>query len=182
MKKPFHSNYAGSTIQRIVLAPENLECMNAVMRELEIDAVMTESDQENLTIQVAELRSDVRHVQSDVTDIKADLRITNQRIESLRKETGERFDKHEREINARFDKQEREINARLTTSRFDKVDARFDKVDARFDKVDQKFEAVHKEIGDVKDSLSSAKVWALGLYIALAGSLFYTLAHGFKWL
>jgi hypothetical protein len=69
----------------------------------------------NLAVQVAELRADVRHVQSDTTDIKAELRVTNQRLDSL------------------------------------------------------------------KDSLASAKVWALGLYIALAGSLLYVLARGFKW-
>ena len=70
----------------------------------------------DLTAQVAELRADVRHVQSDTTDIKAELRATNQRIDSLR------------------------------------------------------------------ESLASAKIWALGLYIALTGSLVYVMAHGFKWL
>jgi hypothetical protein len=49
------------------------------------------------------------------------------------------------------------------------------------DKVDQRFESVKKEIGEVKDSLASAKIWALGLYLALAGSLLYVLARGFKW-
>jgi hypothetical protein len=52
----------------------------------------------------------------------------------------------------------------------------------RFDRVDQKFESVRKEIGEVKDSLASAKIWALGLYLGLAGSLLYVLARGFKWL
>src|SRR5207253_10239477 len=47
----------------------------------------------------------------------------------------------------------------------------------RFEKVDQKFESVKKEIGEVKDSLASAKIWALGLYFALAGSLLYVLAR-----
>ena len=69
----------------------------------------------DLAVQVAELRADVRHVQSDTTDIKAELRVTNARLDSL------------------------------------------------------------------KDSLASAKVWALGLYIALAGSLLYVLARGFRW-
>jgi uncharacterized protein YlxW (UPF0749 family) len=69
----------------------------------------------DLAIQVAELRADVRHVQADTMDIKAELRVTNQRLDSL------------------------------------------------------------------KDSLASAKVWAPGLYIALAGSLLYVLARGFKW-
>ena len=70
----------------------------------------------DLTAQVAEVRADVRHVQSDTTDIKAELRATNQRIDSLR------------------------------------------------------------------ESLASAKIWALGLYIALTGPLLYVMAHGFKWL
>jgi septation ring formation regulator EzrA len=52
----------------------------------------------------------------------------------------------------------------------------------RFGKVDDKFESVRKEIGEVKDSLASAKIWALGLYFALAGPLLYVLARGFKWL
>jgi hypothetical protein len=69
----------------------------------------------DLAVQVAELRADVRHVQSDTTDIKAELRVTNERLDSL------------------------------------------------------------------KDSLASAKVWALGLYIALAGPLLYVLARGFRW-
>jgi peptidoglycan hydrolase CwlO-like protein len=52
----------------------------------------------------------------------------------------------------------------------------------RFEKVDQKFDLVKKEIGEVKDSLASAKIWALGLYFALAGSILYVLARGFRWL
>lgn len=81
----------------------------------------------DLAVQVAELRADVHHIQSDTTEIKAELRATNQRIESLSQKTDERFRK-------------------------------------------------------IEESLASAKVWALGLYIALAGSLFYVLAHGFRWL
>jgi archaellum component FlaC len=120
--------------------------MNAAMRKYDIarDADMPAGESDNL----AELRADVRHIQADITEIKTDQRVTNQRIESLRKETAERFDK----------------------------------VDQRFGKVDDKFESVRKEIGEVKDSLASAKIWALGLYFALAGPLLYVLARGFKWL
>ena len=106
---------------------------------------MPAGENDNLGLNVAELRADVRHIQADVTDIKAEQRVTAQRIESLRKETAERFDK----------------------------------VDQKFD---QRFESVWKEIGEIKNSLASAKIWALGLYFALAGSLLYVLARGFKWL
>jgi predicted nuclease with TOPRIM domain len=110
--------------------------MNAALRKNDLTegAHVPVNETDALAIQVAELRADVRHIQSDTTDIKAELRATNKR-----------------------------------------VDERFDKVDARFEKLEQKFDAV-------KDSLSSAKIWALGLYIGLSGTLLYVLAHGFKWL
>jgi chromosome segregation ATPase len=135
--------------------------MNAVMRKREIaeGAHMPANENDNLGIQVAELRADVRHVQSDVTDIKADLRITNQRIEALGKETAKQFEK---------------VDQKFETLRTETM--------ARFDKVDQKIETVRKETAEVKDSLASAKLWALGLYVGLAGSLFYALARGFRWL
>jgi archaellum component FlaC len=51
----------------------------------------------------------------------------------------------------------------------------------RFEKVDQKFDSIEKEIGEVKDILASAKIWALGLYFTLAGSLLYVVARAAKW-
>ena len=50
------------------------------------------------------------------------------------------------------------------------------------DKMDAKFDAVNARIDKLVDSLASAKVWALVLYIALAGGLFGTLARGFGWI
>ena len=50
------------------------------------------------------------------------------------------------------------------------------------DKMDAKFDAVNARIDKLVDSLASAKVWALVLYIALAGGLFSTLARGFGWI
>jgi predicted nuclease with TOPRIM domain len=109
------------------------------------------------------LRADVRHIQSDTTDIKADLRATNQRLDALSQKTDERFDRLEQNIDERFDKSDARVN-----ERFQKVDDRFERLEHKFDQL--------------KDSLASAKIWALGLYIALSGSLLYVLAHGFKWL
>ena len=94
---------------------------------------------------LGELRADVRHIQADVTDIKADLRVTNQRIDAL----DQKFDQ--------------------------KIDSLRKETAERFTKVDQTF-------SEIKESLASAKIWALGLYFGLAGSLFYALARGFHWL
>jgi hypothetical protein len=171
--------------------------MNAVMHKYDLmeDADMPAGENDNLALHVAELRSDVRHIQADVTDIKADQRVAHQRIDSLRKETAEGFAK----VDQRFESAKKE-----TAEGFAKVDQRFEsakketaegfaKVDQRFesarketaegfDKADQRFESIRKEIAEIKESLSSAKIWALGLYFSLAGSIFYVLARGFKWL
>jgi chromosome segregation ATPase len=90
--------------------------MNAVLRKYAVTEAedMSADERSHLEIQVAELRADVRHVQSDTTEIKTELRATNQRMD------------------------------------------------------------------DLKDSLASAKIWALGLYVALSGSMFYVMARGFK--
>ena len=157
--------------------------MNAVMHKYGVaeDTDMPVDENDNLGIQVAELRADVRHIQSDVTDIKADLRITNQRLDSFRKEPGDWSDKLDqklesfrKEAGGRSDK----LDQKLDSFRKEAGD-RSDKLDQKFD---QKFDLLKKDIGEVKDSLASAKVWALGLYIALTGSLLYVLARGFKWL
>ena len=123
------------------------------------DSVSTDMAQnENLELatQVAELRADVRHVQADVTDIKADLRSWTQRME-----TG-----------------------------FEKVDRRFERVELKIDDIDKKFEVrfdgldktVQEIRLDVKESLVSAKLWAIGMYVALAGTLLYVIARAAKWI
>ena len=136
--------------------------MNAVMRKYDgVEGTdMPTNENEGLAIEVAKLRSDVSHIQADVTDIKADLRITNQRIESMDKKFDQKFDS--------LDK---------------KFDQKLESLDLKFDKKLESFRLeVDKRFTEVMNSLASAKHWAFGLYIGLAASLFYVLAHGFKWL
>jgi hypothetical protein len=134
--------------------------MNAALRKYDLTGgshmPANEKVDFDLAVQVAELRADVRHIQSDTTEIKAELRATNLRLDALIQKTDERSERLEQKFDRRFETN----NAN--------IDERFDKVDKRFQKLEE--------------SLASAKVWALGMYIALAGSLFYVLAHGFKWL
>jgi chromosome segregation ATPase len=153
--------------------------MNAVMHKYDMtegeDMPVGEND--ILALQVAELRADVHHIQADVTDIKADQRVTHQLIESLRKDTAVTFESVRKDTADRFDR----VDQRFESVRKETAEG-FDKVDRKFGTVDQRFESVRHEIGEVKDSLASAKIWALGLYFALAGSLLYVLAKGFRWL
>jgi hypothetical protein len=68
---------------------------------------------------------------------------------------------------------------RITNQRIESLEQR---VDTKIEKVDQKIESVRKDTIEIRESLWSAKIWALWLYIGLAGSLFYVLARGFKWI
>ena len=120
--------------------------------EISESADMEPAEEIKLLTQVAELRSDVRHLQGDVTDIK-----TEQRT---------RFD--------RIDKQ------------FDKVDQRFKDVEAKseekFKAIDERFDEIKKLIYGTRDLISSAKLWAYGLYVGLAFTLLYVIARSAKWL
>jgi uncharacterized protein involved in exopolysaccharide biosynthesis len=114
--------------------------MNAAMRKYVVTEAedMSADERSHLEIQVAELRADVRHVQSDTTEIKAELRATTKEIKA-------------------------ELHATTTEIKTD-------------------LRATNQRIDELKDSLGSAKIWAFGLYVALAGSMFYVMALGFKWL
>jgi hypothetical protein len=101
--------------------------MNAVLLGRESRGEIHMPEAERGVQDLGELRADIRHLQSDMTDVKAELRTTNQRM-------------------------------------------------------DERFDAVLKEIGGIKESLASTKVWAIGLYSALAGTMLYVMARGFKWL
>jgi|SRR5581483_7116903 len=54
------------------------------------------------------------------------------------------------------------------------IKKRIDRFDERFDKLGEKF-------SELKDSIASAKLWALGMYITQAGGMLYIIAKGAKW-
>ena len=58
------------------------------------------------------------------------------------------------------------------------------KVDVRAlrDKLDDMGTQLNAKIENVKDSIATAKIWALTLYIALAAVNLGTLARGFGWI
>ncbi len=64
-------------------------------------------------------------------------------------------------------------------NRFGGLDQKFEN---KFDGFEQKFERVDRKFDEIKDSINSAKLWAFGLYIALAGTLLYVVARSAKWI
>lgn len=126
------------------------ECTPRSVRRREV----SEMD-EAIQAQIARLASDVQHVQTDVADIKVDLRRVDDKLATM--------------------------NGYIAG-----VDARVYQVEQ---KLTEKIEGVRtgltaefiKEFAALRKDISSMKVWALTLYVALAGSLLFVMAKGLKW-
>lgn len=69
------------------------------------------------------------------------------------------------------------MEARIARLESDVQHIRSDVADLKLD-----VRALREKMDAVKESVASAMVWALALYIVLAGGLFGTLARGFGWL
>jgi chromosome segregation ATPase len=131
---------------------------------LALYAYPEESDMEppktpDLATQVAELRSDVRHVQSDITDIKSDIREIKTDIKAMDLRLTGEIKGLDQRLSGDIRAQDLRLSSEMKTG--------FEKLDLKIDKL--------------KDSLASAKIWALGMYITLAGSMLYVIAKSAKW-
>ena len=98
---------------------------------------------------IARLEVNVEHIQSDITEMKGDIRRLDTKIDAVKTSLDAKIDAVAGSLNTKIDTVAESLNA--------KIDA-------------------------VRDSLASAKIWALGLYVALAGALFAALARGFGWM
>jgi uncharacterized protein (UPF0335 family) len=127
--------------------------------------VMDELSQ--LPVRVARLESDVEYIKKDVADIKVDIRRMDDRMRGFEERVNARFDG----VDAKFDSLDQRLNAKIDGNRLLAEDA---------------FNRLGKNLGDridaLQQDLSSAKIWALGLYIGQAATLLLVMAKGFKWI
>ena len=117
--------------------------------------------------------------------MKVEVRAVTHRLDALR----DKIDQNSTDQTRRMDDLRRELTGRIGS-----VDARVDtvhndlstKIDTVRNDLTAKIDTVRNDltakIDTVRDSIASAKVWALMLYLALAGSMLFVMARGFKWL
>ena len=126
---------------------------------------------------LGKLESTVEHIQSDVSEMKGDIRRLDAKIDA-------KFDEVNRKVDAKFDEVNRKVDA-LKDSIAGKFDAGNASTAAKFDAVNAKFHAVNASIAaqtvSIEKALSRLVVRALTLYIALAGTLLTVMGHGFHW-
>lgn len=67
-------------------------------------------------------------------------------------------------------------------ARLGKLEAHMEHVQTDCADIKTDLRSVRDKVDGVKDAIWSAKVWALGLYVVLAGVLLGTMAKGFNWI
>ena len=72
---------------------------------------------------------------------------------------------------------EEPMEARIARLEADVAHVRTDVADIKVD-----VRMLRDKMDTLKDSITAAQVWALVLYIALAGGMFGTMARGFGWI
>lgn len=144
---------------------------------------------------VARLESHVEHIQFDVTELKADVRRIEGKVDAVKDVVSElRLDMIQREevlrgeMRAGFDESFRRVDGR-----FNQVDDSFKKVDGTIEKIrdsDAEFRAfvyasfdkVNASIAalalSTEKSLSRMTRWSIGV----AAAILTVMAHGFKWI
>jgi uncharacterized coiled-coil protein SlyX len=155
--------------------------LHAVERAFDVSrgclVAMASKEPDGMEARIARLESDVAHIRTVMEDLKTDLRSLRDRMDVWFDAVSKKFDA----INERFEAINKSVN-----NRFDGVNERFEgvykKFDAMNDKFDRRFDAVDTKIDKLRDSLASAIVWTVTLYVALAGALLGTLARGFGWI
>ena len=136
---------------------------------------------EQIHAQIARLESDVQHIHIVVSDIKVDLRRTNDKIDATNSRVDVLRDKLEqgfREVNARVDGVQERLTGKIEGVREELTQ----RIESVREDLTQKIEGVREDLTSVRHDIASMKVWAMGLYFALAGSLLFVMAKGFKWL
>jgi len=145
---------------------------------------MSPTEQVPSAEQLAALRSDVRHIQSDITEIKGDVRTASQRMDALRVELSARIESTDNKLTDRIDRLNGKIDGKIDEVNA-KIDSKIDglnaKIDSKVDGVNGKIDGIRVELTEIRKSVSSAKVWALILYGTLFASILTIVGRAFKW-
>jgi predicted RNase H-like nuclease (RuvC/YqgF family) len=128
--------------------------------------------------ELGELRADVRHLQSDVTELKSEVRAVNIRIDSLRDSLIERMDSAHTELRREIASGNAELRKEIASG---DAELRKEFGELRKETAELRKDMVN-EFKCVRASLARAQIWALMLYILLAGGLLTAMAKGFKWI
>jgi len=123
---------------------------------------------------IAILESDVRHIRSDVSDVKVDLRRLNDKVEGLGQQLGGKIDEVDKHLGGRIDALGDKIDGKI-----DEVDKRLGgKIESLKDSLANLALAMEKSFAELKIARALDRVWWLLMSAAMLGIM----ARAFKWI
>ncbi len=134
---------------------------------------------------IAILESDVRHIRSDVSDVKVDLRRLNDKVDGLGQQLGGKIEEVDRRLCGKIDEVDQRLNAKIDgveqrlSGKIDDVDQRLSgRIDSVKDSVANLALAIEKSFAELKVGRALDRVWWLLMSAALLGIM----ARAFKWI
>jgi len=144
---------------------------------------------------IARLETKVDHIQSDMADMKLDIRSLQEKIDKTGESLTQKIDAMDQKLSQKIDAVDQKLAARIdgVVARIDAVDqkltARIDGVVARIDavkdsvtdlalSVEQSFRAMERSIGSLQVGRALDRV----CWLLMSGALLGIMARAFKWL
>jgi uncharacterized coiled-coil protein SlyX len=119
---------------------------------------------------LARLESNVEHIQSDVSEMKIDIRRLNDKIDGLDQRLCAKIDGGDQKLSDKTDGVEQRLCAKI-----DGVDQKLsDKIDSLKDQISGLALTTEK-------SHSQLRIWAMTFYISMAGGLLTLLGRSLHW-
>jgi hypothetical protein len=123
-------------------------------------ALRFEFEEVSVEDRLTRLESSVEYIQSDVAEIKTDLRRLNDKLEGVDQKLSDKIDS---------------VDQRLS--------AKIDALDQKFsDKFDSLKDSITTLTLSVEKTFSKFVIWAVTFYIGLAVTLLTVMAHNFHWM
>jgi hypothetical protein len=131
------------------------------------------------------LEADVKHIRSDVSELKVDGRRLNDKVDGLSQQLVGKIDEVDHRLGGKIDEVDQRLNAKIDgveqrlSGKIDEVDRRLcGKIDSVKDSVASLALAMEKSFAELKIGRALDRVWWLLMSAALLGIM----ARAFKWI
>jgi chromosome segregation ATPase len=119
---------------------------------------------------VARLEANVEHIQTDIADMKIDIRRLSDKIDSVDQKLTAKIDSVEQKLSAKIDSVDQKLTA--------KIDSVKDSVTILAINVEKSFAHVEKSIASLHAARAFDRVW----WLLMSGALLGVMARAFKWI
>jgi chromosome segregation ATPase len=126
---------------------------------------------------VARLEANVEHIQSDVSDMKIDIRRLGDKIDSVDQKLSTKIDSVDQKLSAKIDSVDQKLSAKVESVK-DLVTTLAINMEKSFANVEKQFTNVEKSFAALHAARAFDRVW----WLLMSGALLGVMARAFKWI